>query len=95
MEIFAVFAPRIHTTLMHKPLRLKRRIVCVETCGTDRHAVAQLVAVPRYKPEVLGFYSQWGVVVIFHLINNPYDRAMALGSTQTLTEMSSRSISWG
>jgi len=29
------------------------------------------------------------------LTYNPSDRTMALGSTQTLTEMSTRSISWG
>jgi hypothetical protein len=35
-----------------------------------------------------------GVIGIFHR-NNPSDRTMALGSTQPLTEMSTRSISWG
>jgi len=35
-----------------------------------------------------------GVTGIFHLYN-PSDRTMALGSTQPLTEMSTRSISWG
>ena len=35
-----------------------------------------------------------GVVGIFHC-HNPSDRTMALGSTQPLTEMSTRSISWG
>jgi hypothetical protein len=35
-----------------------------------------------------------GVTGIFHL-HNPSDRTMALGSTQPLTEMSTRSISWG
>jgi len=29
------------------------------------------------------------------LIENPSDRTMALGSTQPLTETSTRSISWG
>jgi hypothetical protein len=36
---------------------------------------------------------QDGVTGIF--IDNPSDRTMALGSTQSLTEMSTRSISWG
>jgi len=31
----------------------------------------------------------------FSLIKNPSNRTMALGSTQPLTEMSTRSISWG
>jgi hypothetical protein len=35
-----------------------------------------------------------GVIGIFHL-HNPSDRTMALGSTQPLPEMSTRSISWG
>jgi len=34
------------------------------------------------------------VTGIFHW-HNPSDRTMALGSTQPLTEMSSRTISWG
>jgi hypothetical protein len=35
-----------------------------------------------------------GVIGIFHW-RNPSDRTMALGSTQPLTEMSTRRISWG
>jgi len=35
-----------------------------------------------------------GVFGIFHW-HNPHDRTMALGSTQPLTEMSTRRISWG
>jgi len=35
-----------------------------------------------------------GVIGIFHW-HNPSDRTMALGSTQPLTEISTRSISWG
>jgi hypothetical protein len=35
-----------------------------------------------------------GVIGIFHF-RNPSSRTMALGSTQPLTEMSTRSISWG
>jgi hypothetical protein len=35
-----------------------------------------------------------GVVGIFHW-HNPSDRTIALGSTQPLTEMNTRSISWG
>ena len=36
----------------------------------------------------------YGVIGIFHW-HNPSDRTMALGSTQPLTEMSTRRISWG
>jgi hypothetical protein len=35
-----------------------------------------------------------GVTGIFHW-HNPFGRIMALGSTQPLTEMSTRNISWG
>jgi len=35
-----------------------------------------------------------GVIEIFQL-HNPTGRTMALGSTQPLTEMSTRNISWG
>jgi hypothetical protein len=35
-----------------------------------------------------------GIIGIFHW-HNPSDRTMALGSTQPLTEMSTRGISWG
>jgi hypothetical protein len=35
-----------------------------------------------------------GVIGIFHW-HNPSDRTVAMGSTQPLTEMSTRSISWG
>jgi hypothetical protein len=34
-----------------------------------------------------------GVIGIFHL-HNPFGRTIALGSTQPLTEMSTRNISW-
>jgi hypothetical protein len=34
------------------------------------------------------------IIGLFHL-HNPFGRTMALGSTQPLTEMSTRSISWG
>ena len=36
----------------------------------------------------------YGVIGIFHW-HNPSSRSMALGSTQSLTEMSTRNISWG
>jgi hypothetical protein len=48
--------------------------------------VAQLVEALHYKPA--------GRSGIFHW-HNPFGRTMALGSTQPLTEMSTRNISWG
>jgi hypothetical protein len=57
------------------------------------HVVAQLVEALRYKLEGRVFDSRscyWN----FHW-HNISGRTMALGSTQPLTEMSSRNISWG
>ena len=48
-------------------------------CGTNRKVAGSI-------PD--------GVIGIFHR-HNPSDRTMALGSTQPLTEMSTRRISWG
>jgi hypothetical protein len=42
----------------------------------------------RYKPEGRGINYR-----LCHW-NNPSDRTMTLGSTQSLTEMSTRNISW-
>jgi hypothetical protein len=47
--------------------------------------VAQLVEALSYMPEGRGFISQ------FH----PSCRTLALGSTQPLTELSTRNFSWG
>jgi len=55
------------------------------------YAVAQLVDALRYK---LAGSIPDGVIGIFHL-NNPSGRTMALRSTQPLTEISTRNISWG
>jgi hypothetical protein len=53
--------------------------------------VAQLVEELRYK--VVGSIPD-NDIEIFHW-PNPSGRIMALGSTQPLTEMSTRNISWG
>jgi len=47
-----------------------------------------------YKSEGCWFDPRW-CHWNFSLTYNPSDRTMALGSTQPLTEMSTRSISWG
>ena len=49
------------------------------------YAVAQLVEALRYKPEGRGFDSRW---------LHPSRRTMALGLTQPLIEMSTRTSSW-
>jgi hypothetical protein len=56
------------------------------------HAVAWLVEALCYKPEGRGIESQWGG---FFNWPNPSSRTMALGSTQLLTEMSTRNLPWG
>ena len=53
------------------------------------YEVAQLVEALRYKPEGRGFDSRW-----CHR-HNLSGRTVALRSTQSLTEMSIRNISWG
>jgi hypothetical protein len=50
----------------------------------------QLVEALRYKPEGHGFDSRW----CHWNWHNPFSRTMALGTTQPLTEMSTRNISW-
>ena len=67
-----------------------RAIIC--TIGllndTDRgYAVAQLVQTLLYKPEGSGFDFRWW--------HNLSGRTMALGLTQSLTQMSTSNISWG
>ena len=55
--------------------------------------VSQLVQALLYKVGGRGFDSWWCNWKYF--CHNPSGRNMALGSTQTLTEMSTRNISWG
>ena len=52
-----------------------------------------MINVLCYNPKVAGSIPD-GVIGIFHR-HNPFDRNVALGSTQRLSEMSTRSISWG
>jgi hypothetical protein len=44
----------------------------------------------RYKPDV-----RFPMVSLDFFIDNPSGRIMALGSTQPLTEISTKNISWG
>ena len=54
------------------------------------YEVAQLVGALRHKPEGLGFHSRMSHWDFFTEFLN----CMALGSTQPLTEMGTRSIFW-
>ena len=56
-------------------------------------AVAQWLRCRATNRKVAGSIPD-GVIGIFHC-HNPSDRTMALGSTQPLTEMSTRIVSWG
>ena len=55
--------------------------------------MVQLVEALCYKLEVVGLIPN-DIDEIFHCHNHSR-RTMAVGSTQPLTEMSTRSISWG
>ena len=63
--------------------------ICTRFLG---HAVAQLDEAPRNKSEGCGFDSR---LPLKFYIDNPSGLTMALGSTEPLTEMSTRNISWG
>jgi hypothetical protein len=54
---------------------------------------AQLVEALHYNPEGRELDSHW-FIGIFHW-HNPSGRTLVLGSSQPLTEMSTRNISWG
>ena len=60
---------------------------------TQQGAVAQWLRCCATNRKIAGSIPG-GVIGIFHW-HNPSDRIMALGSTQPLTEMSTRSIYWG
>ena len=57
------------------------------------NAGVQLVEALHYKPECRGFDARWCHWKFYW--HNPSRRAMALGLTEPITEMSTRNISWG
>jgi len=63
----------------------------VATVLEQKYMVSQLVEALRYKPEGRGSIPD-GVTGIFHW-HNPSDLILALGFTQSVTEMSTRNIS--
>ena len=84
----------------HKQLLFSRQICISESYPTSNiiskktlRAVAQWLRCCATNRKVAGSIPD-GVIGIIHR-HNPSDRTMALGSTQPLTEMSTRSISWG
>ena len=68
-------------------------LYCISVVRIWGTAVAQWSICCATNRKVAGSITD-GVIGIFHW-HNPSDRTMALGSTQPLTEMSTRSISWG
>ena len=77
---------------MTNPVNFLYCIVCRIFLG-DRGRVAQWLRCCATNRKVAGSIPA-GVIGNFHW-HNTSDRTMALGSTQPLTEMSTRSISWG
>jgi len=65
----------------------------METYSKLRGTAVAVVKVLCYNRKVAG--SITAGVSGFFIDINPSDRTMALGSTQPVTEMSTRSISWG
>ena len=94
--------PKVHDHAHNRPppvplLRHKIPIhalspYCCTTRISDRGST--VVMVLCYKSKGRWFDLSW-CHWIFHWHKNPSDRTMALESTQPLTEMSTRSISWG
>ena len=69
------------------------QIVLIQHLVSSETAVAQWLRCCATNRKVAGSIPD-GVIGIFHWHNTP-DRIMALESTQPLTEMSTRRISWG
>jgi hypothetical protein len=70
-----------------KPLRRQStKVYCYCYVGARRSVVVEAL---RYKREGRGIESRWGG---FFNLPNPSSRTLALGSTQPLTEMSTRNI---
>ena len=80
-----------HFLLPDRHIQDIQNTVPLVTWGT---AVAQWLRRCATNRKVAGSISA-GVIGIFHWYKNPSDRTMALGSAQPITEMNTRSISWG
>ena len=76
------------------PIHKKRdKTDCNNYRGISGTAVAQWLRCCATNRKVTGSIPD-GVIGVFHW-HNPSNRTMALGSTQPLTEMNTRRISWG
>ena len=84
---------KMHTFLNNLFHLIYRQHVSNKYRRKEGTAVAQWLRCCATNRKVAGSIPD-GVIGIFHW-HNPSDRTMAMGSTQPLTEMSTRSISWG
>jgi len=84
---------KVVTPTHRPPLPLQEIPLVLISIVWRRTAVAQWLRYCATNRKVAGSIPA-GVIENFHW-QNPSDRTMALGSTQPLTEMSTRSISWG
>jgi membrane-bound lytic murein transglycosylase B len=86
-----------HTTKQVKTTTVqdihKRKSQYTQVPSVMGTAVAQWLRYCAKKQKLAGSISDGAME--FFIDINPSDRTMALGSTQPLTEMSTRSISWG
>jgi hypothetical protein len=64
-----------------------RKVLCKSVVSGYCYAVANLVAALRYEPQSRLFHSQSGH---WDFLLNPSGRTVVLGSTQPLTEISTR-----
>jgi len=80
----------IYTSLTHNDYSWVKHGFVLSTVFLFGVPVAQLVEVLHYKSQGRGFDSRW-----CHRESNTSGRTMALGLTQPIKEMSTRSISWG
>jgi len=87
-------SPRPKKLKFHRSRAKIMLIIFFDSQGEVGGRGSTVVKVLCYKSEGRWFDPSW-CQWIFHWHKNPSDRTMALGSTQPLTEMSARSISWG
>jgi hypothetical protein len=96
ISIFKLWSDTSNSTIQRITLNRERfwlLVFCSVYCWQSETAVAQWLRYCATNQKVAGSIPD-GVMEIFIDIN-PSDRTMALGSTQPLTEMSTRYISWG
>jgi hypothetical protein len=83
-DLLCMFIKLLHTDVFQVHAK-----ILIHTWGT---AVAQWLKCCATNRKVAGSIPD-GIIEIFHSYKNSSDRSMVLGSTQPLTEMSTRSIS--